>query len=329
MSRIFDIVQSLAGQRNNVVIPRQFLRFFAGDQQAYQLAAVLNQLIFWSGCSTREDGWFYKTHEELGEEVALSSDQVRRVVEKLTRTYFPDILHSKNKRTSSGDKVKHYFLDGDSLIEKLFPANAVLESDDGDDIPQSPNRNGEVAEPVLQNHRSGVADSPLLGNGEVAVPILYTDPYTDINIQISNYRPVKISDATKRFLQRHPDAAKGVYTAGGKSWGSVEDVTAAAYIYKRALKINATLQEPNWIEWANDVRLLRNSRNITHKQLCEIFQWANKHHFWCTNVQSPSGLRRNWDNVVAQMGQQLRQQGATQGEALDWNNTDWADGVLE
>lgn len=328
MSRIFDIVQSLVGQRNSVVIPRQFLCFFAGDQQAYQLAAVLNQLIFWSGCSSREDGWFYKTHEELGEEVALSSDQVRRVVDKLTRTYFPDILLSKNKRTSNGDKVKHYFLDGDSLIEKLFPANAIPENVKEENNPESPDGNGEVAEPEPQNRQSGQADSPLLGNGEVATPILYTDPYTDIDIQISNYRPAKNSEATKRFLQRHPEAAKGVYTTGGKSWGGVEDLTAAAYIFKRALKVNATLQEPNWVEWANDVRLLRNSRNVTHKQLCEIFQWANKHHFWCSNVLSPSGLRRNWDSVVAQMGQQVRQQGSAVGESLDWNNTDWADGVL-
>lgn len=326
MSRIFDVVQSLSGQRNSVVIPRQFLQFFSGDQQAYQLAAVLNQLVFWSGYSTREDGWFYKTHEELGDEVALSSDQVRRIVDKLTRTYFPDVLRSRNKRTASGDKVKHYFLDGDALIDKLFPATPVpekTEQAEGEKATDSPDGNGEVAEPETQNRHSGMAEPPLHGNGEVAVPVLYTDLNTDPDIQILNYRPAKNSEATRRFLQRHPDAAEGVYSPGGKSWGNADDVTASVYIYRRVLKVNATLQTPNWIEWANDIRLLRNSRNIQHKQICEVFQWANKHHFWCTNILSPSGLRRKWDNLVAQMSQR-----PPAGDGLDWDNTDWAEGVL-
>ncbi|EMO1984874.1 replication protein 15 [Citrobacter freundii] len=322
MSRIFDIVQSLTGQKNNLVVPRQFLRFFAGDQQAYQLAAILNQIIFWSGHSTRDDGWFYKTHEELGEEVELSSDQVRRVVDKLSKAYLAGILSTANKRTANGDKVKHYHLDGDALIEKLFPATPFPEEKKE---PDSPDGNGEVAEPEPHNRQSGTAEAPLLGSGEVAVPILYTDQYTDLNIQILNYRPRTISEQTKRFLERHPDAVDGVYTAGGRSWGNQDDVVAAAYVFKRALNINASLGEPNWIEWANDIRLLRNARIVTHKQVCEVFRWANKHHFWSTNILSPSGLRRKWDNLVAQMG--CRSTGAGSG-SLDWDNTDWAEGVL-
>lgn len=322
MSRIFDIVQSLTGQKNNLVVPRQFLRFFAGDQQAYQLAAILNQIIFWSGHSTREDGWFYKTHEELGEEVELSSDQVRRVVDKLSKAYLSGILSTANKRTANGDKVKHYYLDGDALIEKLFPATPCPKKKKE---PDSPDGNGEVAEPEPHNRQSGTAKAPLPGSGEVAVPILYTDQYTDLNIQILNYRPRTISEQTKRFLERHPDAVDGVYTAGGRSWGNQDDVVAAAYVFKRALNINASLGEPNWIEWANDIRLLRNARNVTHKQVCEVFRWANKHHFWSTNILSPSGLRRKWDNLVAQMG--CRSAGAGSG-SLDWDNTDWAEGVL-
>lgn len=322
MSRIFDIVQSLTGQKNNLVVPRQFLRFFAGDQQAYQLAAILNQIIFWSGHSTRDDGWFYKTHEELGEEVELSSDQVRRVVDKLSKAYLAGILSTANKRTANGDKVKHYHLDGDALIEKLFPATPCLKEKKE---PDSPDGSGEVAEPEPHNRQSGTAQAPLPGSGEVAVPILYTDQYTDLNIQILNYRPRTISEQTKRFLERHPDAVDGVYTAGGRSWGNQDDVVAAAYVFKRALNINASLCEPNWIEWANDIRLLRNARNVTHKQVCEVFRWANKHHFWSTNILSPSGLRRKWDNLVAQMG--CRSAGTGSG-SLDWDNTDWAEGVL-
>lgn len=48
MSRIFDIVQSMSGQKNVIVLPRPYLLFFKEDQQAHALAAVLNNLVFWS-----------------------------------------------------------------------------------------------------------------------------------------------------------------------------------------------------------------------------------------------------------------------------------------
>lgn len=169
MSRIFDVVQSLSGQKNSLVIPRPYLAFFKGDQQAYQLAAVLNQLVFWSGCSTQHDGWFYKTHEELAEEVSLSADQVRRVVDKLVNTYLLDVIETANRRVN-GDKVKHYRIDGSKLIEVIFPENGTPK--------ESPNRNGEAAEPEQQNRQTGLASSPFDG-GEVATPIPYTDLYTD------------------------------------------------------------------------------------------------------------------------------------------------------
>ena len=79
MSRIFEIVQAMSGQKNCIVIPRPYIDF-SEDQQAFALAAVLNQLVFWSGKSSRDDGWFYKGHQELAGEIGLSEDQVQRVV---------------------------------------------------------------------------------------------------------------------------------------------------------------------------------------------------------------------------------------------------------
>ncbi|WBM69155.1 hypothetical protein OH773_13270 [Buttiauxella sp. WJP83] len=174
-SRIFDVVQAMSGQKNVIIIPRPYLQFFGEDQQAYQLAAVLNQLVFWSGCGGRDDGWFYKTHEELGEEVALGRDQIRRIVTKLESKYLVGVLDTANRRLNNGDKVKHYRLDGNKLIELIFPVkeNAC-----------PPNGNGESAEPEQHIRHSETAEVPFDGNGEGAVPILYTDLNTDPNSQI-------------------------------------------------------------------------------------------------------------------------------------------------
>ncbi|EQB98775.1 hypothetical protein [Photorhabdus temperata] len=224
--RTYDVVQALAGQKNSIVIPRPYLAFFAGDQQAYQLAAILNQLVFWSGCTTRDDGWFYKTHDELGEEVSLSADQVRRVIDKLTKVYFPGVIETTNKRVN-GDKVKHYRLDGDRLVELIFP---VEEKEPG-----SPNGNGEPAEPETRSRQTGTAETPF-PSGEVAVPILYTDQYTDPDLQIINPSSLQNSGECRNegiddFSIRHPEAA--VYSPSGKRWGTTEDLSAAEWIFKK------------------------------------------------------------------------------------------------
>lgn len=98
MSRTFDIVQSMSGQKNVIVLPRPYLQFFKEDQQAHALAAVLNNLVFWSAFGS-EDGWFYKTHKELGTEAGeLSEDQTERLVKKLVSKYLPGVIETCSKR---------------------------------------------------------------------------------------------------------------------------------------------------------------------------------------------------------------------------------------
>lgn len=177
MSQIFEIVQSLSGQRNCITIPVPYLDFFAGDQQAHALGAVLNQLVFWSGKSNLNDGWFYKEHSELAAEIrGVSEDQVQRLVNKICTRWLPDVVQ-KAQRQVNGTKKTHYRINGEALIDALFPPTPV----------PAESRNGkrEVAEPVPQNHGTEnveVRDH----NREVAEPILYTDHYSDHHKQITD-----------------------------------------------------------------------------------------------------------------------------------------------
>ncbi|WP_228741184.1 hypothetical protein, partial [Klebsiella quasipneumoniae] len=136
------------------------------------------------------------------------------------------------------------------------------------------------------------------------------------------------NEETLKFLSRHPEAADGIYTPAGKSWGTADDLKAARWIFDKALTVNAFLSEPNWVEWANAIRLMRLQDKRTHYEICELFKWANEDGFWQGNILCPSKLRKKWDQLTTQ---RLRSHGPSKttsgASALD--NTDWIDGVLE
>lgn len=137
-NQVFDIVQAMSGQGNCITIPGPYLDFFAGDRQQHLLAAILNQLVFWSGKSSLDDGWFYKEHAALAKEVrVLEGDVVRRAIYKITEQYLPGVIQ-EDTRQVNGTPKKHYRIDQEELMHKIFPA--ILDS------AQTPNRNKPLKE---------------------------------------------------------------------------------------------------------------------------------------------------------------------------------------
>lgn len=133
---------------------------------------------------------------------------------------------------------------------------------------------------------------------------------------------------TQNFLSRNPEAAAGIYTPAGKSWGSGDDLKAARWIYDRLLTVNASLTEPNWAEWANTIRLMRVQDKRTHYEICELLKWASKDSFWKTNILSPSSLRKQWDQLsTKRLNSPSAARPASQG--IDFNNTDWINEVFD
>lgn len=155
-----------------------------------------------------------------------------------------------------------------------------------------------------------------------------TQDYNKNNIKRSSSRNSEESrnKKTQEFLSRHPDAANGIYTPSGKSWGTADDLKAARWIYDKALTVNASLSEPNWVEWANTIRLMRLQDKRTHYEICELFKWANEDDFWQENILSPSKLRKQWDPLTTK---RLRNPGVSKAKASALDNTDWINGVLE
>lgn len=136
------------------------------------------------------------------------------------------------------------------------------------------------------------------------------------------------NEETLKFLSRHPEAVDGIYTPAGKSWGTADDLKAARWIFDKALTVNASLSDPNWVEWANTIRLMRMQDKRSHYEICELFKWANEDSFWQNIILSPTSLRKQWDKLTTKRQRNPNPQHAKScAAALD--NTDWIKGVLE
>ena len=120
-----------------------------------------------------------------------------------------------------------------------------------------------------------------------------------------------------------PEAA--VHSPKGDKWGTADDLKAAEWIFGKVQSIAPTAQQPNWPAWANDIRLMRGSLEVTHHDICETFRWANADHFWQTNILSPAKLRAKWQTLKAQMSQPGRNRTpAPQQPVEHWNSrTAW------
>lgn len=299
MTNIFDVVQAMSGHKNVIVIPVPYLEFFKGDQQAHALAAVLNQLVFWSGISSSaSEGWFYKSHEELADEIKGISgeEQARRLVDKLRKKYFPGIIETKTKKVN-GTPVTHYKLDGNALIAMIFPA--ISET--------SKVRNGNVESDESNRRKCGMETAEMQNHGNVedADSYLYTDLNSDHNLQInktlSSQNSNESSDQQKiDFLNRYPEAV--IYSSNLKKWGTQEDLTCAEYLFERKkwLFKERGLGEPDditLVDWVNDIRLMREIDKREHKDICRLYKRITLDNFWHKAILCPRKLREQWEKI--------------------------------
>ncbi|HGN9520965.1 hypothetical protein Q4R38_19190 [Morganella morganii] len=142
-----------------------------------------------------------------------------------------------------------------------------------------------------------------------------------LNTNVFNDRP-RISKSSPRKAK--PEAA--VSSPKGDKWGTADDLKAAQWIFQLITRISPSAKTPNWSGWANDVRLMREQDNRTHSNICQMFKFANQDNFWKSNILSPAKLREKWTQLEAKRNTQG--QGKPSGRPhLDFDNTDWAEGL--
>jgi hypothetical protein len=76
-----ELIKQFTGQAQVLAIPRPFIKL-TGD---HICALVLNQIIYWSERTENEEGWFYKTAGDWGEELCISAYQLTRAIESLKK----------------------------------------------------------------------------------------------------------------------------------------------------------------------------------------------------------------------------------------------------
>ncbi|AOM42783.1 replication protein [Xenorhabdus hominickii] len=124
----------------------------------------------------------------------------------------------------------------------------------------------------------------------------------------------------------NPDAA--VRSPKGDKWGDADDLKAAEWIFQKVQIAKPNAKQPNWASWANDIRLMRQSDNRTHADICRLFKWANQDVFWYCNILSPAKLREKWDTLESQSMQPNRKQitNSTSESSSNWNTAEaWGD----
>ncbi|EBQ9003873.1 helix-turn-helix domain-containing protein [Salmonella enterica subsp. enterica serovar Blockley] len=180
-------------------------------------------------------------------------------------------------------------------------------------------------------------NSPVKGSTIDPDPSVNTDP-SDKRSSCPDASQPDDETPDDDFLKRHPDAV--VYSAKKRQWGSHDDLTCAQWIwkkiaslYERAAETDGELvrpKEPNWMAWANEIRLMREQDNRTHKQICELFSRANRDSFWCRNILSPSKLREKWDELSLKLSTATTPRGEDKSISsllsAEWNTPEgWRD----
>lgn len=77
-----------------------------------------------------------------------------------------------------------------------------------------------------------------------------------------------------------------------------DDEKCARWLYTTLLGTAPKAKQPNFSAWADDVRLMRERDGRTHREMCELFQWAHTDSFWRQNILSPTKLREHWDKLT-------------------------------
>lgn len=77
------------------------------------------------------------------------------------------------------------------------------------------------------------------------------------------------------------------------------DLKLAEWIYEQVILISPHTKQPNFVKWANTIRLMRTQDKLNHRLIAEVFKWANEDSFWKSNILSPSKLRDKFATLHA------------------------------
>ena len=97
---------------------------------------------------------------------------------------------------------------------------------------------------------------------------------------------------------------------------SEDDLKLAEFMWLRILKMNPNAKKPKLEKWAENIRVTRVQDKRTHKDLQDVFIWANQDEFWQANILSPKKLRDHFDKLIIKINKPTKK--AESFESLDY-----------
>ncbi|MDM3357459.1 hypothetical protein [Citrobacter sp. Cb004] len=268
-------------------------------------AIALQQINYWlqetkSGMESDGVRWIYNTTEQWLEQFPFWSESTLK--RTFTRLKTLGVLKIEQLNKSQRDMTNFYTINYES---ELLDEVKVTES-----------KRSKCAFPSGQNdtmEESKVTRSIRSKRTDVIRSKCTDDPTENTTESTTENKTPSCPEASQPdalvnpndFLSRHPTAV--VFSAAKRQWGTQEDLTCAEWIwgkiirlYEQAAESDGELlrpKEPNWVSWANEVRLMCTQDNRNHRQICELYGRVNRDPFWCKNILSPSKLREKWDEL--------------------------------
>lgn len=246
-------------------------------------AVLFGQLFYWQDKTDNPLG-VYKTLDELMEETGLTERELRSTREKLRDL---GVVIETNKRLEHRlyFKVDYNALD-DLMALWLFREESKRHSADSQNV-IPPNDKTSFRE---ESKRHSVNT------------VITTKTTTENTSDLSTSQQAAPIRRANKF--------------------SDDDLKTAHWIFGLLQKLNPNIKTPNFETWANEVRLMNKVDNRSHREICELFQWANRDPFWQANILSPKKLREKWDQLVMKKSSTANLGRSVVTGTGDWNTAE-------
>ncbi len=292
----------LLSSRPVVVIPELAMRLGLPE------AMLLQQIQYWvtettSGVDYDGRRWIYNTIDMWQKQLPFYSEStIKRAFGNLKKL---GVLSVEKLNKSNHDMINYYAINYDSELlrdEATSPSKAA-HGEHGASVQI------DLIDKTKIDRSRGLKRTALNGSKRANVTENTTEITTENKSLLSRNsvesldEPSAVVPVQPQSKNRNPDAA--VSTPSGKSWGTQDDLECAEWLFSRVQVLNPTAKQPNWPEWANEVRLMRQIDGRSHREICELFRAANSDAFWCKNILSPRKLREQWDNLKVRLAPNL------------------------
>jgi predicted phage replisome organizer len=144
-------------------------------------------------------------------------------------------------------------------------------------------------------------DTTLLGQTSDKCPDK-TPPEKEIELE----REIELEKKERKTLQCNDDVTKSNTEKESKKKTSrlkfeTFDMKLATKLYDMMKQNNDGVKKPNFDNWANEIRLMRERDNRTEEQIDYVIEYSQNDVFWSTVVLSVKSLRKNFDKIVVQI----------------------------